>query len=193
MDDAVAQHDILDVISSSNRLSSFIMKRIAVASFFAALRGCVRPSAYLMVSAGIRFGMPFGVTHGPHEVGGAQRRSRRLFLTVLHFVFVFSLGGPTPSEAAGGRPLTQRSKTLGPERRGPWRVGPQCAVTLTVRVQIDTPLSPERAKSSGLLRENGKRDRACRRVRSSRVRVSVLAGSLARRAARRLQCAEPEG
>ena len=29
-------------------------------------------------------------------------------------VFVFSLGGPTPSEAAGGRPLTQRSKTLGP-------------------------------------------------------------------------------
>ena len=45
MDDAVAQHDILDVISSSNRLSSFIMKRIAVASFFAALRGCVRPSA----------------------------------------------------------------------------------------------------------------------------------------------------
>ena len=56
-----------------------------------------------------------GVTHDPpHEVGGAQRRSRRLFLTVLYFVFVFSLGGPTPSEAAGGRPLTQRSKTLGP-------------------------------------------------------------------------------
>ena len=54
------------------------------------------------------------VTHDPHEVGGAQRRSRRLFLTVLHCVFVFSLGGPTPSEAAGGRPLTQRSKTLGP-------------------------------------------------------------------------------
>ena len=43
MDDAVAQHDILDVVSSSNRLSSFIMN--AVASFFAALRGCVRPSA----------------------------------------------------------------------------------------------------------------------------------------------------
>jgi len=46
-------------------------------------------------------------------VGGAQRRSRRLILTVLHFVFVFSLGGPTPSEAAGGRPLTQKSKKLG--------------------------------------------------------------------------------
>ena len=60
-----------------------------------------------------------GVTHDPpHEVGGAQRRSRRLFLSVLHFVFVFSLGGPTPSEAAGGRPLTQRSKTLGPVRPG---------------------------------------------------------------------------
>ena len=42
-----------------------------------------------------------GATHDPHEVGGAQRRSRRLFLTVLHFVFGFSLGGP---EAAGGRP-----------------------------------------------------------------------------------------
>ena len=52
-------------------------------------------------------------------VGGAQRRSRRLILTVLRphfvfvFVFVFSLGGPTPSEAAGGRPLTQKSKKLG--------------------------------------------------------------------------------
>ena len=55
----------------------------------------------------------WGHSH-PHEVGGAQRRARRLFLRVLYFVFVFSLGGPTPSEAAGGHPLTQRSKTLGP-------------------------------------------------------------------------------
>ena len=43
MDDAIAQHDILDkaVSSSSNRLNYFIRKRIAVASSFAALRGCV--------------------------------------------------------------------------------------------------------------------------------------------------------
>ena len=50
----------------------------------------------------------------PHEVSGAQCLSRRLVLAVFELVFVFSLGGPTPSEAAGGRPLTQRSKTLGP-------------------------------------------------------------------------------
>jgi len=31
----------------------------------------------------------------------------------FEFAFVFRLGGPTPSEAAGGRPLTERSKTLG--------------------------------------------------------------------------------
>ena len=50
----------------------------------------------------------------PHEVSGAQCLSRRLILAVFELVFVFRLGGPTPSEAAGGRPLTQRSKTLGP-------------------------------------------------------------------------------
>ena len=49
----------------------------------------------------------------PHEVSGAQCLSRRLILAVFEFVFVFRLGGPTPSEAAGGRPLTERSKTLG--------------------------------------------------------------------------------
>ena len=63
-----------------------------------------------------------GHSRPAHEVGGAQRRSRRLFLTVLHFVFVFSLGGPTLSEPAGGRPQTERSKTLG--ARGRWRRGP---------------------------------------------------------------------
>ena len=51
-------------------------------------------------------------------VGGAQRRSRRLFFTASRFCFYFqSRGGPTPSEAVGGRPITQgvqRSKTLGP-------------------------------------------------------------------------------
>ena len=46
----------------------------------------------------------------PHEVSGAQCLSRRLILAVFELVFVFSLGGPTTSEAAGGRPLTQRSK-----------------------------------------------------------------------------------
>ncbi len=47
MDDAVAQHDILDVISSSNRLSSFIMKRIAVAAFIVIAILCVfGPSIY---------------------------------------------------------------------------------------------------------------------------------------------------
>ena len=51
----------------------------------------------------------------PHEVSGAQCLSRRLILAVFELVFVFSLGGPTPSEAAGGRPQTQRSKTLGAE------------------------------------------------------------------------------
>ena len=50
----------------------------------------------------------------PHEVSGAQCLSRRLILAVFELVFVFSLGGLTPSEAAGGRPQTQRSKTLGP-------------------------------------------------------------------------------
>ena len=45
MHDAIAQHDILDVVSSSNRLSSFIRKRIAVASSFCgALRRCVPPA-----------------------------------------------------------------------------------------------------------------------------------------------------
>ena len=72
-----------------------------------------------MVSAsGISSERLGGLGHShPHEVGGAQRRARRLFSTVSDFVFVFSLGGPTPSEAAGGRPLTQRSKTLGPVKR----------------------------------------------------------------------------
>ena len=32
----------------------------------------------------------------------------------FQLVFVFRLGGPTPSEAAGGRPQTEGSKTLGP-------------------------------------------------------------------------------
>ena len=50
----------------------------------------------------------------PHEVTGAQCLSRRLILAVFELVFAFSLGGPTPSEAAGGRPQIQRSKTLGP-------------------------------------------------------------------------------
>ena len=36
----------------------------------------------------------------PHEVSGAQCLSRRLILAVFELVFVFSLGGPTPSEAA---------------------------------------------------------------------------------------------
>ena len=53
-------------------------------------------------------------THPHIEVSGAQCLSRRLILAVFEFVFVFRLGGPTPSEAAGGRPLTERSKTLGP-------------------------------------------------------------------------------
>ena len=47
----------------------------------------------------------------PHEVSGAQCLSRRLILAVFQLVFVFRLGGPTPSEAAGGRPLTEKSKT----------------------------------------------------------------------------------
>ena len=46
--------------------------------------------------------------------------SRRLILAVFELVFVFSLGGPTPSEAADGRPLTERSKHDGPAgARGP--------------------------------------------------------------------------
>ena len=49
----------------------------------------------------------------PHEVSGAQCLSRRLILAVFQLVFVFRLGGPTPSEAAGGRPQTEGSKTLG--------------------------------------------------------------------------------
>ena len=119
MDDAVAQHDILDVVSSSNRLSSFIMKRIAVASFFAALRGCVRPSAYLMVSAVTRFGMPFGVTHDPHEVGGAQRRSRRLFLTASRFCFCFQSRGPDPLRGGGRAPTHPKIKNARPNARAP--------------------------------------------------------------------------
>ena len=75
-------------------------------------------SANLVSASGISSERLGGLGHShPHEVGGAQRRARRLFSTVSDFVFVFSLGGPTPSEAAGGRPLTQRSKTLGPARR----------------------------------------------------------------------------
>jgi len=38
------------------------------------------------------------------------------FGSVFDLVFVFRLGGPTPSEAAGGRPLTERSKRDGPAR-----------------------------------------------------------------------------
>ena len=35
------------------------------------------------------------------------------------FVFVFYGGGPSPSEGAGGRPLSGRSKTLAPGNREP--------------------------------------------------------------------------
>ena len=61
MDDAVAQHDILDVVFVPRELVELLHQRIAVASFFAALRGaCVRPSASDVVSVVTRFGMPFG-------------------------------------------------------------------------------------------------------------------------------------
>ena len=46
----------------------------------------------------------------PHEVSGAQCLSRRLILAVFQLVFVFRLGGPTPSEAAGGRPHSPRDQ-----------------------------------------------------------------------------------
>ena len=38
----------------------------------------------------------------------------------LVYVFVFRLGGPPPSEAAGGRPLTERSKRDGLVMNGEW-------------------------------------------------------------------------
>ena len=53
----------------------------------------------------------------------------RLIWAVVELVFVFRLGGPTPSEAAGGRPLTERSKRDGlargrsPHFRKIWLVG----------------------------------------------------------------------
>ena len=53
----------------------------------------------------------------PHEVSGAQCLSRRLIVAVFELVFVFRLEGArpaTPSEAAGGRPQTERSKRDGP-------------------------------------------------------------------------------
>ena len=43
-------------------------------------------------------------------------------------LFVFSLGGPTPSEAVGGRPLTQRSRTLGPVHKADNRRSPRLLV-----------------------------------------------------------------
>ena len=73
----------------------------------------------------------------PHEVSGAQCLSRRLILAVFELVFVFSLGGPTPSEAAGGRPQTQRSKTLGPTNTHipPPKLTPRTTVnTIVVRM-----------------------------------------------------------
>ena len=54
------------------------------------------------------------LAHMSHmEVSGAQCLSRRLILAVFELVFVFRLGVPSPLEAAGGRPQTERSKTLG--------------------------------------------------------------------------------
>ena len=84
-----------------------------------ALRGCFWSPNYMFWDARLALG---GVTRTTpaRSRRRAQRRSRRQFLTVLHFVFVFSLGRPTLSEAAGGRPQTERSsKTLGLCERRP--------------------------------------------------------------------------
>ena len=69
----------------------------------------------------------------PHEVSGAQCLSRRLILAVFQLVFVFRLGGPTPSEAAGGRPLTEKSKTDGPAKP----VG-KCSTCGTQHLQVQS-------------------------------------------------------
>ena len=63
------------------------------------------------------WGMPWSWGGHSRPAARSRRRAAPLSQAVFDgslFVFVFSLGGPTPSEAAGGRPLTQRSKTLGP-------------------------------------------------------------------------------
>ena len=79
--------------------------------------------------------MPFGLwalgllTTRAHEVGGAQRRSRRRCLTAYRFYFYFQSGGPRPPQstarggAGGGRAPTHSShpeinETLGPLSRG---------------------------------------------------------------------------
>ena len=54
----------------------------------------------------------------PHEVSGAQCFSLRQILALFELVFVFSVGGPTPSEAAGGRAHTDQEIT---KRDGLWR------------------------------------------------------------------------
>ena len=67
-----------------------------------------------MVSAVTRLGMPFGVTHDPHEVGGAQRRSRRLFLTASRFCFCFQSRGPDPLRGGGRAPTHPEIKNARP-------------------------------------------------------------------------------
>ena len=93
--------------------------RIAVANRFedaSSLRRCAGACAHppLMVSVVTRFGMPFGVAHDPHEVGGAQRRSRRLFMTASRFCFCFQSRGPDPLRGGGRAPTHPEIKNARP-------------------------------------------------------------------------------
>ena len=105
--------------SSSSRLSSFIRKCIAVARSFCGVACAIKLGKtltkksskgelvlLLLLQLRDRISDPRARSRHPRDDGALAGCFRRF----LHFVFVFSLGGPTPSEAAGGRPLTERSK-----------------------------------------------------------------------------------
>jgi len=100
--------DILDVVVLAGRGSARASEDRAWLKAGAARVRAHPPMRYVVYFSmfwDARVVVLVGVTHDPHEVGGAQRRSRRLFLTVLHFIFVFSLGGADPLRGAGGRPV----------------------------------------------------------------------------------------
>ena len=112
MDDAVAQHDILDVVVLAGRGSARASEDRGAWLKAGAARVRAHPT---MVYFSIFWdAVVVKVTHDPHEVGGAQRRSRRLFLTVSTLCFCFQSRGPDPLRGGGRAPTDPEIKNARP-------------------------------------------------------------------------------
>ena len=107
MDAAIAQQWTSSMSSCLPEGAAHAPLKIEVRGSKPALRGIVPNHPPMVYFPMFWDAVVVGVTHDPHEVGGAQRRSRRLFLTAYRFCFCFQSRGPwreTPSEAPrGGR------------------------------------------------------------------------------------------